>query len=135
MQTFTRFDTSDHHISIASRLIDWHGIMHAFRAIVDTGAPVTEFSDEFLASIGIIKPDAIKPADVSAFEQTKRYAKITLPKIVCLGQSMENINVRVSRFAEGWGVDALIGLDFFRQFQVTVNYRKGQILTEPYEAA
>jgi predicted aspartyl protease len=134
MQNFTRFDTSDHHIYVASRLVDWHGVTHAFRAIVDTGAPVTEFSDEFLASIGLIKADDLKAADVSAFEQTKRYAKLTLPKIDCLGQSMENVNIRVSRFAEGWGVDALIGLDFFRQFQVTVNYRNGQIITEPYEA-
>lgn len=35
-------------------------------------------------------------------------------------------------FEKHWGVDALIGLDFFRKFRVTIDYQAGQIITEPY---
>ncbi|MFA4874309.1 MAG: retroviral-like aspartic protease family protein [bacterium] len=132
MPKHTPFDTSEHHIYVACHLVDWHGLTHAFRAIVDTGAPVTEFSDEFLAAIGLVKIDDTKEIKVTAFEQTKRYAKLVLPKIEYLGQVMVNTSVKVSRFAEGWGVDALIGLDFFRMFRVTVDYMAGQIVTESY---
>jgi hypothetical protein len=131
MPNYTLFDTADHHIYVACHLVDWHGVTHAFRAIVDTGAPITEFSDEFLVSIGLIKAADLKAVSVSDLEQTKRYARLTLPKIDCLGQTMQNAPIRVSRFAEGWGVDALIGLDFFRQFRVTVDYQAGHIIAEP----
>ena len=35
-------------------------------------------------------------------------------------------------FEKDWGVDALIGLDFFRHFRVTVDYKAGQIITEQF---
>ena len=38
----------------------------------------------------------------------------------------------VSHYEKHWGVDALIGLDFFRQFRVTIDYKVGQIITEPF---
>lgn len=47
-------------------------------------------------------------------------------------QRIEGLEVVVSRFDEIWGIDALIGLDFFRRFRVTVDYRAGHIITEPY---
>lgn len=132
MRKATPFDQSKHHIYVAARLMDWHGTTHVFRAIVDTGAPMTEFSDEFLVSVGLLKSADMRSAEVSEHEQTSKYAKMTLPGIDCLGQTMENATVRVSRFAEGWGVDALIGLDFFRMFRVTIDYKAGQIVTETY---
>lgn len=132
MQKYTLFDSSEHHIYVVCNLQDWYGAVHTFRAIIDTGAPTTEFSDEFLASIGLIKIDNAEKVGVHSLEQTKKYGKLTLSQINCLGQSMENITVRVSKFADGWGVDALIGLDFFRQFRVTIDYKAGQIITEPF---
>jgi len=132
MQSTTTFDTKEHHIYVASYIVDWHGVTHAFRGILDTGAPVTEFSDEFLSAIGLLKSANRKSVEVSSLEQTKKYGKLTIPKIKNLGQEIENAVVRVAKFAEGWGIDALIGLDFFRRFQVTIDYSKGHIVTTPY---
>lgn len=108
--------------------MDWHGIAHTFSAILDTGAPITEFSDDFLNSIGLLRSKEPKKVDPLSLEQTKKYGRLTIPKIKCLGHEMKNITIKVSKFAEGWGIDALIGLDFFRQFRVTVDYGKAEII-------
>ncbi|MBI2336692.1 MAG: aspartyl protease family protein [Deltaproteobacteria bacterium] len=117
---------------MTSSIVDKFGIAHTFRGILDTGAPTTEFSDEFLNTIGLLKSNQKLNIEVSPFEQTKKYGKLTIPKIKCLGQEIENVAVRVAKFAEGWGIDALIGLDFFRLFRVTIDYQSGSVITEPF---
>lgn len=54
MQHITVFNTSRHHLYINSTIIDGDGVAHAFRAVLDTGAPKSEFSDRFLKTIGMI---------------------------------------------------------------------------------
>lgn len=130
MQTTTTFDSSEYHIYFAAKIQDCNGVEHAFRGILDTGAPSTEFSDEFLLAIGVLKPDAIKKVDIHPEQQTARYGRIIIPRIHCLGQTMENVKVKVVRFVEGWAVDALIGLDFFMKYEVKINYKLGTIVTE-----
>lgn len=130
MQTTTTFDTSEHHIYLAAKILDCNGVEHSFRGVLDTGAPATEFSDEFLLAVGILEPQAIKKVDIHPEQQTARYGRIVLPRIQCLGQTMENTRVKVVRFVEGWAVDALIGLDFFRRYEVKINYKSGTIVTE-----
>ena len=33
-------------------------------------------------------------------------------------------------FEKSWGIDALIGLDFFRSFRVEINYSKGILISD-----
>lgn len=105
--------------------------MRGFDGVIDTGAPKTEFNDAFLKYAGFASSSqsqvSIKPG-----LQTQKYAKITLPLVRMCGQDIENFEVMVSRFDSSWGIAALIGLDFFRMFRVTIDYKAGQIVTEPY---
>lgn len=130
MLTTTTFDTTEHHIYLAAKILDRNGVEHTFRGVLDTGAPSTEFSDEFLLSVGILEPDLVRKVDIHPEQQTARYGRVVLPRIYCLGQTMQNTRVKVVRFVEGWAVDALIGLDFFRKFEVRINYKLGSITTE-----
>ncbi len=41
------------------------------------------------------------------------------------------LKVYVSHFEKSWGIKALIGLDFFRYFRVTIDYKAGHLITEP----
>lgn len=54
--------------------------------------------------------------------QTQRYGKLILPELRVCGQTLTDFEIRVSRFEQSWGIDALVGLDFFRRFPVTINY-------------
>ena len=102
-----------------------------FNAILDTGAPLTEFSDEALYFAGF----ALEPktnVQLQGGLQTQKYSNIILPRIEICSHHIFHLNVYVSHFEKSWGIDALIGLDFFRQFRVTIDYQEGHIVTESY---
>lgn len=132
MHQFTPFDTKRHHIY--TPFVVTHpvtGTKHSFEGIVDTGAPRTEFTDIVLARIGVIKEPK---ADVRIKEglQSQKYGKVIFPRFEICGQVLENFQVFVTKLDGAFGVDALIGLDFFKKFRVTIDYQKGQLITEAY---
>jgi hypothetical protein len=51
----TSFDTNKHHIHIELVVTNPKGIIYSVAGILDTGAPRTEFSDDFLVHTGIIE--------------------------------------------------------------------------------
>lgn len=128
--TITHFDTSKHHIHINFFVTDSDGIRERLGGIIDTGAPKTEFNDDFLP-YGFIKP-ADNEISIKPGLQTQKYGKIVLPSMEICGQTIENFEVMISRFEESWGIAALIGLDFFRRFRITIDYSKGILITEPH---
>ncbi len=127
----TFFDTCLHHIFLEFFVTNDSGIRHSVIGILDTGAPRTEFSDRFLTHTGFIKPTD-SPTQLNNGLQTRKYAKIKLPKAEICHYMIDEFEVIVSYFDESWGVDALIGLDFFRENLVTINYSKGIIISEPF---
>lgn len=124
LKTTTPFDTSGHHILINVVIDTGHEIRWRIKAILDTGAPWIEISDEFLYNAGI-PGTATKNISIPAGLQTQRYGKLVLPEIGICGQILSDMEVKVARFDESWGVDALIGLDFFQRFSVTIDYQRG----------
>jgi hypothetical protein len=100
-----------------------------FDAILDTGAPMTEFSDKALRYAGVL--DNVKNGvTLKDGLQTQKYATVILPHAQICGHEIENLKVFVSHFEKSWGIDALIGLDFFRRYCVTIDYQKGVLITE-----
>ncbi|MBI2344297.1 MAG: hypothetical protein HYV02_08215 [Deltaproteobacteria bacterium] len=71
--------------------------------------------------------------NVTTFNPEGRY--IVLPLVEICSHRIENFPVYVSHFEKSWGIDALIGLDFFRQFRVTIDYQQGALTTESYAVA
>lgn len=131
MPNTTAFDPRAHHIHFVARVVNPSGEKIKLRAVLDTGAPHTEFSDQFLHYARFI-PHPDKDVRTKEGLQTQKYGKIILPHVEICGHVMENMPIYVSHFEKHWGVDALIGLDFFRRLKVTVDYKAGQIITEPY---
>lgn len=129
MLTTTTFDTSDRYIIIPIFITTNDDERRQLRAIVDTGAPRTEFSDEALQFAGfpIERKESVQ---IKEGLQTQKYANAIIPKIEICSQIISDLNVYVSRFDKSWGIDALIGLDFFRRFEVRINYKLGMIVTE-----
>ncbi len=128
--TKTSFDINKHHIHIELIIENKKGIKYSVDAILDTGAPKTEFSDQFLIFTGFI--DSIKEkVEIKSGLETQRYGKTTLHKINICGQTIDNFQIYVSQFEESWGIDALIGLDFFRQYNVEIDYSRGILTTKP----
>lgn len=130
MQNMTTFETKERYIFLSIFLTAENGKRHELDAILDTGAPRTEFSDEALHFAGFA-PKPRKGVALQEGLQTQKYTDIVLPKIEICSHHISDLKVYVSHFEKSWGVDALIGLDFFRQFRVTIDYEAGQVVTEP----
>ncbi|MDP2600265.1 MAG: hypothetical protein Q8P84_05970 [Deltaproteobacteria bacterium] len=130
MQNITTFDSSQRYIFLTIFVAGKDGIIRDFLALLDTGAPATEFSDEALQFAGFLeetkKDVALKPG-----LQTQKYGRIVLPQVEICSHLISDLTVYVSHFEKSWGIKALIGLDFFRRFRVTVDYKAGHLVTEP----
>ncbi|MFH0799931.1 MAG: retroviral-like aspartic protease family protein [Pseudomonadota bacterium] len=131
MPTITTFDVSKRYIFTFAYVITKTGNRHKFDVLLDTGAPLTEFSDEALQVAGLLK-DTKENVELKRGFQTQKYGKVVLPMIEICSHPINNLEVYVSHFDKSWGVKALIGLDFFRRFRVTVDYKAGQLITEPF---
>ncbi len=127
----TSFDTSQHHIHIEFLITDHQGIKHSVAGILDTGAPSTEFSDHFLVHTGFLEAKR-ENAIIQPGLQTHKYGRMTLPSVEICGHEITSFEVVVSYFEASWGIDALIGLDFFRRFLITIDYSNGMLITQPY---
>jgi hypothetical protein len=79
-ETITYYDTSKHHIHIDLLVTNPKGIIYSVAGILDTGAPRTEFSDQFLVHSGFIET---KSENISLKHglQTQKYGKIILPSV------------------------------------------------------
>lgn len=131
MPNITAFAVHRHHIYIPVFVEGADGIPREADAILDTGAPNSEFSDQFLLYAGLLSRAGreIQPKDGL---QTQKYGKIIIPTVEICGHKVQDMTAYISSFEKSWGVDALIGLDFFRRFRVTIDYQAGQIATEPF---
>ena len=132
MQNVTTFDPSQKYILLSIVVTNVAGEPYKVDALLDTGAPTTEFSDDTLEYLGFLEK---KRDNVHVQEglQTQKYGRVVIPKIDICSHAIENLDVYVSHFEKSWGIKALIGLDFFRTFRVTIDYNKGLILSEPYQ--
>ncbi len=130
MQSITIFDSSKRYIFLPIFVKINNEKFYEFEAILDTGAPLTEFSDEALNLIGLL-PAKNENIKLKPGFQTQKYNKVVIPEIQICSQTIENLPVYVSHFEKSWGIKALIGLDFFRQFEVVINYKLSQIITKP----
>lgn len=133
MSNITVFDPREHHIRLVGSMKTAEGVDLEFRAILDTGAPNTELSDQFLVAAGLME-DADGKVDIKRGLETQKYDKMILSEVKICGHIINDMKVYVSHFDKHWGVDALIGLDFFRRYRVTVDYGAAHIITESLAA-
>lgn len=131
MPNFTTFDPDERYIHLRILVKGKDGKLQDFLALLDTGAPVTEFSDETLQYIGFLEKTK-QEVELKHGLQTQKYGKVVLHYIEICSHFINDLEVYVSHFEKSWGIKALIGLDFFRRFRVTIDYRAGHIITEPF---
>jgi len=131
MSKITTFDPNERYILLRILVAGKDGKLYDFLSLLDSGAPTTEFSDETLEYLGFIEKTK-NSVELKHGLQTQKYGKVVLPHIEICSHEINDLEVYVSHFEKSWGIKALIGLDFFRRFRVTIDYQKGQIITEPY---
>jgi len=96
------------------------------RLALDTGATGTVVSAGLLVALGYdpaLTPDRVQITTGSGVEFVPC---VTLEKIMALGQERTEFPVLGHTLPPSAGVDGLLGLDFFRDQSLTLNFRTGQ---------
>ena len=128
MKITTNFDVNKNHI-VLDILVKNKLNTYNLTGILDTGAPQTEFSDKFLKFSGLIENNDASIESKNNL-QTQRYNRVNIPEMDICGIKLKNHLVYVASFEDSWGIDILVGLDFFRENKVTIDYSVGKIISE-----
>ncbi len=91
-EKITSFDTSRHHIHIEFMVTNPKGTLHSVAGILDTGAPRTEFSDQFLIHAGFIDAKN-KEAKLKPELQTQKYGIVELPSVMICGHRISGVGL------------------------------------------
>jgi hypothetical protein len=120
------FDTSKKLIVVSVKLFGPTGIA-TVRMALDTGASTTLVNTGLLVSIGYdpaLIPDRLQ---VSTGSGVEFLPLIELKKITALGKSRNDFPVLGHTLPPSTSVDGLLGIDFFRDLKLTVDFCKGKI--------
>jgi len=96
------------------------------RLALDTGATSTMANVGMLVALGYdpaLAPDRVQVTTGSGVEFVPR---VTLDKIMALGKERAGFPVLAHTLPPSAGIDGLLGLDFFRERRLTLDFRKGQ---------
>jgi predicted aspartyl protease len=97
------------------------------RLALDTGATSTLINSEIMVLLGYdpaASPDRIQVTTGSGVEFCPR---VTVQRLEALGKSINDFPVLSHTLPPTSQVDGLLGLDFFRGFQISIDFRNGTI--------
>ena len=98
------------------------------RLALDTGATGTVVNTGMLVALGYdpaLIPDRIQVTTGSGVEFAPR---VLLDRIMVLGRVSAGFPVLGHTLPSSAGIDGLLGLDFFRGFSLTIDFRTGQVV-------
>jgi predicted aspartyl protease len=120
------FNPSQGLIIVPVRLFGLAGDM-IVRLALDTGATSTLINSEIMVLLGYdpaTSPDRIQVTTGSGVELCPR---VTVERLEALGKSVNDFPVLSHTLPPTSQVDGLLGLDFFRGFQISIDFRNGII--------
>ena len=97
------------------------------RLALDTGATVTVLSVAMLVALGYDPALSQTRVQVTTGSGVEYSPRVTLSRIRGLGQERVDFPVLGHTLPPSAGVDGLIGLDFFRDRNLVIDFHEGQI--------
>ena len=120
------FDTNKGQILVVVK-VSAYSIRGEVTLALDTGADVTVIEEHFLREFGFDTRsgvDGIKLTTASGYGIAR---KLVVPNFRALGKTRRNFALACYTFPKSIGVDGVLGLDFFRGFDLNINFKTGQI--------
>jgi predicted aspartyl protease len=100
------------------------------RLALDTGATTTLLNTAMLVAIGYDPALSKERTQVTTGSSVEFVARIALSKITALGFERQNLSVLCHTLPPSTGVDGLLGLDFFHDRVLKLDFRLGLIELE-----
>lgn len=95
--------------------------------ILDTGATTTVLHPGILATIGYDPDSVADRVPMTTVDGTCMAPRVTLNRLTTIGQHRLGFPVVCHALPSASGVKGLLGLDFFRDTLLTINFRQGRI--------
>lgn len=97
------------------------------KLLVDTGAFMTIIAPEVINQWGYSVRDMIRLSKVDgAYGYSEGYV-IEIPSVKCLGFEFKNFKIACHDLDTKFGFYGLLGMDFFNNFRMDINFQKGII--------
>ena len=120
------FGINDGAIIVTANL--WRSVLVGdLSMVLDTGAELTVVNSRLLRGMGIPIPPDAKRIPLNTASGSQIGLKVVIPKFKALGKTRTNFEIVCYELPKAIGCDGLLGLDFFRGFELNINFKTGQI--------
>jgi predicted aspartyl protease len=120
------FDPSQGLIIVPVRLFGPAGDM-IVRLALDTGATSTLINSEIMVLLGYDPATSRHRIHVTTGSGVELCPRVIVQRLEALGKSVNDFPVLSHTLPPTSQVDGLLGLDFFRGFQISIDFRNGTI--------
>lgn len=121
-----KFDPQDNIILLECRFSHKGRDVYA-EMVLDTGATFTIVSSQLVEQLGIDVSKYKRKLDMNTASGKIQVPIVNIENVSVKGASAEKLRVAVHDLPEEARVDGLLGLNFLRNFNVEVNFKKGEI--------
>ena len=98
-----------------------------FDFAVDTGATISLINFSSLAALGYKQQDSIRTTYTTTASKMETVYEFSLDNIMALGLIRRNFKVISRSLPMGLGIDGLLGLNFFHNKELNINFRLSEI--------
>ena len=117
-------------MTVAAKVWGVHGARELV-LVIDTGAIATSIEPAILEELGYSSRDAIMRTRVPTPAGIQQGRLFKVCRFYALGGDLSSFVVQALAFADEYGVDGLLGMNFLENYNFTVRPRDMQIHLEP----
>ena len=103
------------------------GILKRFDFAVDTGATITLVSEDAMKMMGYTKANSLKTTQTITASKAETVYEYNLDNIMAIGLIRHNLKVISRSLPVGLGIDGLLGLNFFKNKELTIDFKLSEI--------
>ena len=120
------FDISEKAVIVPVNL-EIDGITARTDFIVDTGTSETLICENRLRKMGLVRANSIDDVQIQAVGGNLTAYRYKIESISALGVTKPNMVVLAHPMPKGSGIDGLLGLDFFEDKVLTIDFKQAEI--------
>jgi predicted aspartyl protease len=102
-------------------------IIYDFNFAIDTGASVSLIDMEILRAIGYENEHSIRTVQTMTASQRETAYEFEIDNIQAIGLIRRNFKVISRVLPAGLGIDGLLGLNFFRNKELVINFKTSKL--------
>jgi predicted aspartyl protease len=107
--------------------VDIDGITNELEFIVDTGTSETLICERAIRLMGYTRVDSIEDVPIQTVSGSATAYRYIIDNIKALGLTRHNSKVISHTMPSDAGVDGLLGLDFFENTELTIDFKRAEI--------